>query len=174
MLVAACLAGDQTAFAQLVDAYEGKLFYAAYRITGSADDAMDATQGAFVKAYENLGAFDPSRKFFSWIYRIVLNEALNILSRRRHQSALEEEMADPAEDDPEQLCEAEEEGRCVQRALMELPGEQRVVLVLRHFQGLSYQEIGEVLGIGEKTVKSRLFTARQNLRAVLTKQGLTQ
>ena len=79
MLVAACLAGDRTAFAQLVDAYESKLFYAAFRITGSADDAMDATQSAFVKAYENLRTFDPSRRFFSWIYRIALNEALEHL-----------------------------------------------------------------------------------------------
>ena len=172
MLVAACLAGDRRAFDQLVDAYQSKLFYAAYRITGSADDAMDAAQGAFVKAYEKLDTFDPSRRFFSWIYRIALNEALNILDRRRNQSELGPDV--PGEgDDPEQACEADEEGTCIQRALMELCEEQRVVLVLRHFHGLSYHEIGEVVGVSEKTVKSRLFTARQNLRAVLIKQGFS-
>lgn len=169
MLVAACLAGDRTAFGELVDTYQSKLFYAAFRITGSAEDAMDATQGAFVKAYENLHTFDPSRRFFSWIYRIGLNEALNILDRRKNQSELEEVAG--SGDDPEQACEAEETGRAIQAALMMLGAEQRVVLVLRHFHGLSYREIGEVVGIGEKTVKSRLFEARQSLRAVLQKQG---
>lgn len=173
MLVAACLAGDRTAFGQLVDAYQNKLFYAAYRVTGSSEDAMDATQGAFVKAYEKLDTFDPTRRFFSWIYRIALNEALNILDRRRNQSELEDEVAG-AGDDPEQVCEAEETGQCIQRALMTLCEEQRVVLVLRHFHGLSYREIAEVIGVSEKTVKSRLFTARQNMRAALLEQGFIQ
>ena len=173
MLVAACLAGDRTAFGQLVDAYQSKLFYAAYRITGSAEDAMDATQSAFVKAYENLHTFDPSRRFFSWIYRIALNEALNICNLRRNQSELEDEIPGTG-DDPEQVCEAEEEGQAIQRALMTLCEDQRAVLVLRHFHGLSYGEIGEVVGVGEKTVKSRLFAARQNLRAALLKQGYAQ
>ena len=173
MLVAACLAGDRTAFGQLVDAYQSKLFYAAYRITGSSEDAMDATQSAFVKAYENLRTFDPSRRFFSWIYRIALNEALNICNRRHNQSELEEEVPGTG-DDPEQVCEAAEEGQAIQRALMNLCEEQRVVLVLRHFHGLSYGEIADVVGVNEKTVKSRLFTARQNLRAELVRQGFVQ
>jgi RNA polymerase sigma-70 factor (ECF subfamily) len=173
MLVEACLAGDRTAFGQLVDSYQTKLFYAAYRITGSTEDAMDATQGAFVKAYENLHTFDLSRRFFSWIYRIVLNEALNILDRRRSHTELEDEVPGSGEN-PEQTCQAEETGRYIQRALMKLSAEQRVVLVLRHFHGFSYREIGEVLGVSEKTVKSRLFTARQSLRAVLLEQGFVQ
>jgi RNA polymerase sigma-70 factor (ECF subfamily) len=173
MLVAACLGGDRTAFGQLVDAYQNKLFYAAYRVTGSSEDAMDATQGAFVKAYEKLNTFDPSRRFFSWIYRIALNEALNIVDRRRNQSELEDQIPGPG-DDPEQSCEAAETDEFIQRALMELREEQRVVLVLRHFHGLSYHEIGDVIGVSEKTVKSRLFTARQNLRAELMKQGFLQ
>lgn len=171
MLVAACLAGDRNAFGQLVDAYQGKLYNAAYRITGSSADAMDATQGAFVKAYENLHTFDPSRRFFSWIYRIALNEALNILDRRRSVAPLEEEELPGALSDPEEACQEAEDGRCIHRALLHLTADQRTVLVLRHFQGLSYHEIGEVLGIDEKTVKSRLFTARHSLRAALVEQG---
>lgn len=171
MLVAACLAGDRNAFGQLVDAYQGKLYNAAYRITGSPADAMDATQGAFVKAYENLHTFDPSRRFFSWIYRIALNEALNILDRRRNVAQLEEEELPGALADPEEACLEAEDGRCIHRALQCLTVDQRTVLVLRHFQGLSYQEIGEMLGISDKTVKSRLFAARHSLRTALLEQG---
>ncbi len=171
MLVAACLAGDPNAFGQLVDAYQGKLYNAAYRITGSSADAMDATQGAFVKAYENLHTFDPSRRFFSWIYRIALNEALNILDGRRAVADVEEDDLPGAMEDPEEACQEAEDGRCIHRALQHLTADQRTVLVLRHFQGLSYHEMGEVLGINEKTVKSRLFAARQSLRAALLDQG---
>ena len=76
MLVEACLHGDRHAFDKLVDRYEGPLFSAAYRITGSVEDAMDATQNAFVNAYEKLHTFDPTYRFFSWIYRIAVNEAI--------------------------------------------------------------------------------------------------
>ena len=171
MLVAACLAGDPKAFDQLVDAYQAKLFNAAYRITGSTADAMDATQGAFVKAYENLHTFDQSRRFFSWIYRITLNEALTLVDRRRDLSELEDDV--PGGDDPERACEAAEEGDHIQKALLDLPEDQRAVLVLRHFHGLSYQEIGDVVGVSEKTVKSRLFEARRTLRVLLLRQGFT-
>lgn len=170
MLVAQCLAGDRSAFDQLVDAYQAKLYNAAYRITGSSADAMDATQCAFVKAFESLRTFDSSRRFFSWIYRIALNEALNVIGRRRSQSELGDEIPG-AEDDPEQACEAAEVGRCIQTALMSLPEDQRAVLVLRHFNGLSYREIADVVGVREKTVKSRLFMARHSLRAILVEQG---
>jgi RNA polymerase sigma-70 factor (ECF subfamily) len=171
MLVAACLAGDPKAFGQLVDAYQSKLFNAAYRITGSTADAMDATQGAFVKAYENLSTFDQSRRFFSWIYRIALNEALTLVDRRRDLSELGDDV--PGGDDPEQVCEATETSERIQRVLMTLSEDQRAVLVLRHFHGLSYAEIGDVVGASEKTVKSRLFEARRNLRILLLRQGYT-
>lgn len=173
MLVEACLAGDRSAFAELVDTYQSKLYNAAFRITGSSADAMDATQGAFVKAYENLQTFDRSRRFFSWIYRIALNEAFNIIDRRRGHSELVEEIPGGG-NDPEQACQAAETNEWIQKALMNMPEEQRAVLVLRHFHGLSYREIGEVVGVSEKMVKSRLFMARQNLRAFLSEQGLVQ
>ena len=82
MLVEACLSGDTSAFGRLVDTYERPLYNAALRITNSRDDAMDATQSAFVKAYEKLHTFNSSYRFFSWIYRIAVNEALNIVQRK--------------------------------------------------------------------------------------------
>jgi RNA polymerase sigma-70 factor (ECF subfamily) len=171
MLVNACLAGDRNAFAQLVDSYQRQLFNATYRVTGSWDDAMDATQTAFIKAYEKLHTYDTGHRFFSWIYRIALNEALNLLGRRRSVSLVD--VSAPATDpDPEQAYQEAETSRRVQEALMQLASRHRVILVLRHFHGLSYREIAEVVGIPEKTVKSRLFTARQRLRTVLLDRGV--
>ena len=172
MLVEACLSGDPTAFGVLVDSYEGKLFNVALQITGSRDDAMDVTQSAFVKAYEKLHTFNPSYRFFSWIYRIAINEAFNLTRRKGASSGLDPEMA-LVKGDPEQLASEHELRRQLHRALGELSPEHRVVVVLKHLHGLSYREIAETLGIDEARVKSRLFGARQRLRQVLEKRGVT-
>jgi len=170
MLVEACLRGDRHAFDELVDRYEGPLFNAAYRITGSIEDAMDATQNAFVNAYEKLHTFDPSYRFFSWIYRIAINQALNLVGRRREQSTISGD--EPATGrDPSEVFDSAEAGGQIEQALRELEPHYRTVIVLKHLEGLSYREIGELLEIPEKTVKSRLFTARQRLRTMLTERG---
>lgn len=171
MLVAACLAGDRSAFDELVDRYQGPLFNAAYRITGSVDDAMDATQTAFVRAFEKLHTFDPRYRFFSWIYRIVVNQSLNIVDRRRDESALEPELAANG-GSPETAAHDRDRARSLERALLDLSPEHRAVVVLKHLDGFSYQEIGEMLGVPEKTVKSRLFDARRRLRRILEKRGV--
>ncbi len=170
MLVQACLQGDRSAFDELVDRYEGPLYNAAYRITGSVEDAMDATQAAFVNAFEKLHTFDPSHRFFSWLYRIACNQALNLVGRRRPQTELDADHPDQGAD-PETVYGEVEAGGFLQRALMELAPQHRVVIVLKHLQGLTYHEIAELLEIPEKTVKSRLFTARQNLRSILLEKG---
>jgi len=172
MLVQACLAGDRSAFAKLVDSYEGKLFNVAYRITGSQEDAMDVTQAAFLKAYEKLHTFQLSRTFFSWIYRIAINESLNLVRRSRTTLALDLEAPDP-EKSPEEAVRDSETRQLVQQALLRLRPDHRAVIVLRHFEGLTYGEMAEVLGIPEKTVKSRLFSARRTLRTILAKRGVT-
>ena len=172
MLVEACLSGDPSAFGVLVDSYEGKLFNVALQITGSRDDAMDVTQSAFVKAYEKLHTFDPSYRFFSWIYRIAINEALNLTRRKGASAALDPEIG-LAADDPERLCSDREFRRLLYQAVGELSQEQRVVVILKHLQGISYREIAENLGITEALVKSRLFSARQRLRELLERRGVT-
>jgi RNA polymerase sigma-70 factor (ECF subfamily) len=170
MLVEACLHGDRHAFDELVERYEKPLFSAAYRITGSVEDAMDATQNAFVNAFEKLHTFDPTYRFFSWIYRIAVNQALNFANRRGVVRELDVDT--PADDpDPETEVGDNEARRHLQRAIVLLPPHYRTVLVLKHLEGLSYREISEILEIPEKTVKSRLFTARQRLREILVEQG---
>jgi RNA polymerase sigma-70 factor (ECF subfamily) len=170
MTVRACLDGDSSAFGALVERYSGKLYNAAYRITQRREDAVDATQAAFVKAYEKLPGFDFNHRFFSWIYRIALNEALDIAGRRRREANLED-APEPITGDAESALIAAERSRLVQRALAAIAPDARALIVLRHFQGLSYADIAEILGVPEKTVKSRLFSARQRLRQVLEERG---
>jgi len=168
--VRATLDGDPKAFGVLVEKYAGKLYNAAYRITQTREDANDATQSAFVKAYEKLPSFDFNHRFFSWIYRITLNEALDIASRRRRQAPLDS-VSEPVGGNVEVEYAENERSRAVRLALAELPPETRALIVLKHFQGLTYEEIAGILGVAEKTVKSRLFTARRRLRRRLEEKG---
>jgi len=170
MLVAACLRGDSSAFEELVDRYQGALFHVTYGVTGSVDDAMDATQAAFVNAYEKLHTFSPTGRFFSWLYRIAINQALTLVSRRRPVAALDEAMPGTGAD-PETAADGKEASRMLRRALDALDPQLRTLVVLKHLEGFSYREISELLDIPEKTVKSRLFTARVRLRAMLTERG---
>jgi len=164
-LVARCLEGDVEAFDPLVRRYERVLFNVAGRMLGDREDARDVTQEAFLKAYQKLATFDPRYRFFSWMYRIVLNESLNARSRRSRTGPLEGEPTAPGSLE-EGLDHRERRDR-VQVALARLAPTDREVLVLRHFAELSYADIGAALGIAEKTVKSRLHEARQRLGRVL-------
>jgi RNA polymerase sigma-70 factor (ECF subfamily) len=160
-VVARCLQGDVAAFEVLVERYHRVLYTVALRMLGNAEDARDATQEAFVKAYERLGTFNPEFRFFSWIYRIVTNECLNAIRARRVQVPVPLDLE--AEGGPLLSYEARERRRKVNEAVLSLPPEQREVVALRHFAGLSYAEMAEAIGIPAKTVKSRLYSARQAL-----------
>jgi RNA polymerase sigma-70 factor (ECF subfamily) len=164
-LVERCLGGDTSAFRPLVERYQKVLFTVALRMLGDHADASDAAQTAFVRAYEKLGTYDRSHKFFSWLYRILLNECLNMRRSRRRLERIDPTAA--AADNPHEAAQAAETRAKVQAALVQLPKAYREVVVLRHFAGLSYQEMAETLAIPEKTVKSRLYTARQRLGELL-------
>lgn len=165
-----CLAGDVDAFAPLVGRYQRVLFNTALRLVGNAEDARDVTQTAFVKAFEKLASFDPERKFFSWIYRIMMNESLNLVRARRPQLPLDSCLPAPG-GDPQRHVQCRELGERVQAALASLPAEQREAVVLRHFAELSYAEMSLATGVPETTVKSRLYAARQRLLALLRGGG---
>ena len=164
-LVERCLAGEQAAFETLVSRYQRGLFNVALRMLGSYEDARDCTQTAFVKAYEHLATFDTSQKFFSWIYRILKNECLNALRNRRPSEPVSLDW--PSGDRPSDALESRDRQRAVQTALLALSSEYREVIVLRHFTDLSYEDIAATLGIPVKTVKSRLYSARQRLGDLL-------
>jgi len=163
-LVGRCLAGDSAAFEPLVERYHRPLFRAASRLLGEDEEARDVTQTAFLKAYQALGTYDRRRRFFSWIYRILLNECLNTLRARRPTQAIDESLRAGAVADP---VEQRDTRLQVRKALLQLAEGQRDVVILRYFSELRYEQIAAALGIPEKTVKSRLFSARQRLCELL-------
>lgn len=159
-----CLDGNRAAFTPIVERYHRVLYTVAVRMLGNAADAEDAAQDAFVKAYEKLRSFDQTRRFFSWIYRILLNECYDVRRHRRPTEPVGPALLVGA--DPDEL-EAKERRQRVQAAIVRLPAIYREVVVLRHFTELSYDEIGEVLHVKATVVKSRLHDARRMLSAML-------
>ncbi len=161
--------GDRNAFTELVVRYQRPLYNAAFWVLRSAEDAADITQIVFLKVAEQLDEYDPQYKFFSWIYRIAVNESLNLLRRNRREEPLDEdfELPGPERDDPASQLGSAQTAQRIQNAMMGMAMNDRVVLSLRHFSECSYQEIGQMLDIDEKTVKSRLFDARRRLRDLL-------
>lgn len=168
--VARCLRGDASAFEPLVRRYQRVLFSVAHRMLGNYEDALDATQNALVRAYEGLDSYDPNRRFFSWIYRIVVNECLNARRSKRESEPLSEAIEADSADGPLENVAAMERSASIEAALVRLSEDHRLVVVLRHFADLSYSEMSEALGVPEKTVKSRLFEARQRLGELLGRQ----
>lgn len=169
-LVEECLAGNSRSFEILVDRYYKVLFNVAYRMLHEPEDARDVTQTAFLKAYEKLSTYDPQHKFFSWIYRIVVNESLNQLARRRPQEPVHTQI-EARDKGPDEELDASRMSDAIGRALMRVTLDHREVLILRHFLSLSYQEMSSVLGLPEKTVRSRLFAARRQLGGILIVRG---
>ncbi len=164
-LVKRYLTGQRDAATGLVDRYHQRLFNVALRMLDNVQDAEDVTQTVFLNAFLKLRTYNPRYKFFSWIYRMAVNESLNALKRRKPVVTLEEELDIRAPGaSPDRAAEAEDR---VGKALMCLEPNDRAVLVLRHFVSFSYQEIADVLEVPVKTVKSRLFTARERLRLTL-------
>lgn len=164
-LVLRYLDGELAAGDELVGRHLRRMFNVARRMLGNVQDAEDVTQTVFSNAFAALGSYDPKYRFFSWIYRMTVNASLNTLKRRRDVVSLDGKFDVPAaSDSTESAAEAED---LVGRALLELKPDDRAVVVLRHLEGLSYEEIADALGVPVKTVKSRLFTARQRLREVL-------
>ena len=170
-LVSESRQGNRDSFERLLLRYERSIFNAAYRILRDYEDAKDVTQNVFLKAFQNLEHFNAKHRFFSWIYRIALNESINLSKSRRRFDGAEDTRIE-VRNTPENLLSRKELGEVVQAALMSLEFEYRVLIVLRHFNHRSYQEMGEILELPEKTVKSRLFTARTLLREILSGKGV--
>jgi RNA polymerase sigma-70 factor (ECF subfamily) len=170
-LITRCRRGDRQALGELIKEYERPIYNAAYRILGNIDDAADVTQTVFMKAFERLDQYNPEYKFFSWIYRIAVNESINVHNRNKNLQTLEDEDI-AGVSNPEEDVDANKLSRIIQAGLMELQDDYRVVVVLRHFSDMSYRDISVVLHIPEKTVKSRLYSARQLMKVRLAEQGL--
>lgn len=161
--------GDRDAFTELVVRYQRPIYNAAFWILRRAEDASDIAQVVFLRVAERADDYDPQYRFFSWIYRIAVNESLNLLRRSGNEDPLDDDadVPEPESANPEsRLGEAERAAR-LRQALMTMSTTDRTVLTLRHFSECSYQEIAEILEVDESTVKSRLYEARQRLRSLL-------
>ena len=170
-LVRECLEGNSKAFESIIDKYQKPIFNLALKMVRAYEDAQDVAQVVFLKAYENLASFNVKYKLFSWIYRMAINEAINLLKQRKQVDKLDQNL--PALDKtPEESYDESALSGLIQGALMKLDIDYRAVVILKHFEDFSYEEIGYILDLPEKTVKSRLFTARQRLRNLLIKEGV--
>ena len=181
-LVAQAKAGDQAAFSELVTHYERKIYRLAKNITRNDEDAEDVLQDAFLKAYTHLDDFKGDSKFYTWIVRIAVNEALMRLRKRKTDRTVpldepvelgEETVAREIavwEDNPEQRYSREEWRIILDAAVDDLKPDFRTVFVLRDIEELSTEETAETLGISVPAVKSRLLRARLALRETLTRQ----
>jgi RNA polymerase sigma-70 factor, ECF subfamily len=170
-LVKKSLLKDTSAFERLIDKYQKPIYNLGMRMFGNSDDAEDLTQNVFVKSWERMDSYDPKYKFFSWLYRIAINESLNLSNREKRKERIEFEEKCEAEISIEKEFDKTEQSKNIHNALLEIEINYRTVIILRHYMELSYLEIAELISIPEKTVKSRLFSARQMLKDVLLRQG---
>ena len=170
-VVSQCLHGRPEAFRVLVDRYYKVIFNIAYRISRNVQDAEDITQSVFTKVFEKLHTYNRDYRFFSWIYRISVNEALNHVERYSRNTELMDDKMESSIS-PEEGASGSDIREMIDDALMEMELDYRVLIVLKHFHDLSYREMAYVVDIPEKKVKSRLFAARQILKERLIKKGI--
>ena len=179
-LVEAFQRGEAAAFDDLVLRWDRKIRGAIYRVVGPREDARDLCQEAFLKAYRGLKGFKKDARFSSWLYQIALNVCRDRLRRRRGRLHLSLDELDAAGQElpllpgpsPLELAEASDLSRRVERAVAALPEEQREVIVLKEYEGLTFAEIAEVLEVPLSTVKTRLYRGLVQLRHHLEREGI--
>jgi len=171
-LVTRCLEGEVDAFGELMDRYQRPVFHGVLQMVRNREDARELTQQVFLKAYEHLASFDRTRRFFSWIYRIAVNEAITFTRARHSHEPIAEDL-EPADLAPSAMddLEARRRERELRRAIARLDPKYGAVITLFHLLQLPYEAVAEALELPEKTIKSRLFTARQLLREDLEGLG---
>ncbi len=181
-LVSRAKAGDEGAFARLMQDNEKRVYNLTLRMTGNPEDAMDLAQEAFLNAWRGLKFFKGDSAFSTWLYRLANNVCLDHLRKQSRRRDINAPLPVDPEDDrlpevpderyrPDRQLERQEARRAIQDGLAQLTDEHRQVLVMREINGLSYQEIGDVLGLEAGTVKSRIARARLALRKILTEGG---
>lgn len=166
--------GDTDAFRALVDRHSRRVFNVAYRMTSNEHDAEEVVQNAFLKAYENLAQFDGRARFGTWLYRIAVNCAHDVMRRRQrhHRRRLDEDPRQapayldvPTSDpDPARLAHSSEIQEAIASSMDRLSEQERAAFVLRHFEGMSIREIGRVMGTGDSATKNAIFRGVQKLR----------
>lgn len=173
-LVARTLRGDSEAFATLVERYDRAVYHLSYRTLHDVEEARDATQEAFFKAFRSLRTFKPGSKFSTWIFAIAYHACCDRLNRRKRYAGDElPDRADPAPGPEHQVIALDEASR-LRAAIEALPEKYRTVVTLFHLQGRQYDEIATVLGLPMGTVKTHLFRAKEQLRRLLGGMEVTE
>ena len=169
----AARAGDRAAFGRLVEAYQAPIYNLTYRMLGDPQEAEDAAQETFLRAYVNLSSYDPARKFSSWLFSIASHHCIDRLRRQRSgavsldsEPGLGETLPDH-QPQPESVVLTHEEEQLVQRLLVRLPTDYRLIVALFYWYNFSCQEIGEVVGLSEGAVKVRLHRGRKMLAQMI-------
>ena len=177
------LRGDVASFEFLFEKYREKIYAIAYRFVHNKEDALDVSQEVFLRVYQGLKTFKTNSKFFTWIYRIAVNRAIDFSRARRTRRAapldsIDEEkgsaaaeISDPQSPDPEDILLREELAGKLLKAVGDLSPKHRTVFILHAMENLSYKEIAEVAGCSIGTVMSRLFYARKRLKEALAEYG---
>jgi RNA polymerase sigma-70 factor (ECF subfamily) len=167
------LQGDQEAFANLVSRHQRQVYNLAYRMLGNSEDAEDAAQEVFLRAYTALSTFELGRKFSSWLLSIASNYCIDVLRRRRYAwMSLDDvsfRLVSPVEEPAGAVLRKEQAGQ-IQRLLQHLPEKYRLVVILRYWYDLAYEEIAATAGLSLNTVKTRLHRARLMLAEVLQEE----
>ncbi len=175
-LIDQCLAGRTEAFGELVERHQDRLYGTLVTMLKSPDDARDVAQDAFVLAFRRLGSFRQESAFYSWLFRIAHNAAISHHRRRRpkkvsleagREATGDEPTDERADSDPSYALHSRERQALLNQALGELGDEYRTAIILREIDGMSYEEIAQVVGCPVGTVRSRIFRARQDLREKL-------
>lgn len=166
------LNGDVQAFNRLVNRWQQRIHRFAYRYFASHDDAKEITQKTFIKAYNKLDTLEDTEKFSAWIYRIANNLCLDETRRagRRRSAPMEalpnQPIADSLSSNPDRVIQQENLESILQLALKQIPAEQRIVIIMKEYEGLKFREIAEILDEPENTVKSRLYYGLKKLRTL--------
>ncbi len=180
-LVARSMGGDVESFNQLVIRWERPIFALAYRVIGREEDARDVVQETFLRAFRSIGGFRGQAKFSSWIYRIALNLCRDWIRKQKRTPVLQafegvdviELAADTGPTEPiEDLVARNAMSAVVARVMETLPDEQRTAIILKEYQGLTFQEIADLQGCPLSTVKTRLYQGLMVVRRELEKQGI--
>lgn len=169
-LIQLAQSGNRDAFGKLVDLYSRKVYHTAYSILHNVDDAADIAQEVFIRAFRSISSFDVSRAFFPWLYRITKNLCLNSVKRanRRDVTLPVDDILPASSRSPENETMRNEEVLELQTAIGVLPDKFQEIVELKHFQECTYAEMAEILDIPIGTVMSRLYAAREKLKALLT------
>jgi len=177
-IIESCLLGNTQIFSRLIDNYKSMVYNLAYRMSNNPHEAEDISQEAFMRAYQSLAHFNPSYKFYTWLYQITFNiirdkfkkKEINYVSLDAPVETDDSEFYPQPPDythNPEQIIDQQEKTQAIQKAILSLPLKYREVIVLRHLQDLSYIEISNILKLPRGTVKVHLYRAREQLKKIL-------